>query len=106
MAEEIPRRSRFSELADLDRLTCPVLSIIGDEGFQADDPYLLQALLPDCRTVIIDGQDHSVLVEAHREVRRLVIDWVLEHHLTGDATADVTAVTAVTEGAPTGADAG
>ncbi|MDQ1287102.1 MAG: Hydrolase [Actinomycetota bacterium] len=77
MVEDIPRGPLLG-LADLDRIACPVLSIIGDEGFQADDPHLLETLLRTCRTVIIDDQDHSVLVEAHREVRRLVIDWVYE----------------------------
>jgi 3-oxoadipate enol-lactonase len=95
MAEEIPD-GPLLDLEDLDRLTCPVLSIIGDEGFQADDPYLLETLLPDCRTVIIDGQDHSVLVEAHREVRRLVIDWVCERHLTGGLSPAACPADAVT----------
>lgn len=81
MADEIPQ-GPLLELVDLDRLTCPVLTILGDEGFQADDPYLLERILPDCRTVIIGDQDHSVLVEAHREVRTLLIDWIFEQHLT------------------------
>lgn len=85
MMEDIPK-GPLLELADLDQLTCPVMTIIGDEGFQADDPYLLESMLPDCRTVIIPDQDHSVLVEAHREVRTLVIDWVFEQHLTGRAS--------------------
>lgn len=82
MMEEIPK-GRMLDLADLDQLTSPVLTILGDEGFQADDPYLLERTLPDCRTVIIKDQDHSVLVEAHREVRTILIDWVFEQHLTG-----------------------
>lgn len=77
MAEDIPRDGLL-DLDDLDQIACPVLSVIGSEGHQADDPYLLESLLPDCRTVIIEDQDHSVLVEAHREVRRLLIDWIHE----------------------------
>jgi 3-oxoadipate enol-lactonase len=61
---------------DLQQITCPVLNIIGDNGCQSEDPYFLQSLLPDCSTVVIEDQDHSVLVEAHRTVRRLVLDWV------------------------------
>lgn len=79
MAEEIPK-GPLIELDDLQRIDCPVLSIVGDEGFQADDPYLLESMLPDCRTEIIHGQDHSVLVEAHHKVRGMLIDWVFEHH--------------------------
>lgn len=86
MIDEIPQGPLLA-LNELDRITCPVMSIIGDEGFQADDPYLLESILTNCRTVIIPDQDHSVLVEAHRDVRTLVIDWIFEQHLTGlDAT--------------------
>jgi 3-oxoadipate enol-lactonase len=81
MAEEIPQ-GPLVDLVDLYRIECPVLTILGDEGFQSDDPYLLESILPDCRTVIIADQDHSVLVEAHREVRKLLIDWVGEQQLT------------------------
>lgn len=82
MVEQIPDGPMLS-LTDIRRITCPVLSIIGDEGFQADEPYLLESMLPDCRTVIIDDQDHSVLVEAHREIRKMLIDWIFEHHPAG-----------------------
>lgn len=61
---------------DLLALTCPVLSIVGSEGFHADDPLALQAALPDCRTEVVEGQNHSVLVERHRLVRELVLDWI------------------------------
>jgi 3-oxoadipate enol-lactonase len=82
MAEQIPDGPMLS-LDDLDRITCPVLSIIGDEGFQADDPYLLESMLPNCETVIVDDQDHSVLVEAHRYVREVLIEWIVKHHDAG-----------------------
>lgn len=86
MMEEIPQ-GPLLDLEALDRLTCPVLTIIGEEGFQSDDPYLLESILPNCRTVIVDEQDHSVLVEAHREVRTLLIDWVFEQHASRLAAA-------------------
>jgi 3-oxoadipate enol-lactonase len=66
-------------LPDLRLIRCPVLSIVGSEGFQRDDLTGLQNALPDCRTVVIEGQNHSVLVERHRTVRSLVLDWVAEH---------------------------
>lgn len=68
------------DLTELSRITVPVLSIIGSDGFQADDPYQLESLLPNCQTVVIQDQDHSVLVEAHRQVRALLLDWVFAHH--------------------------
>lgn len=64
---------------DLDALTAPVLSIVGSEGFQRHDLMALQAALPNCRTEVIEGQNHSVLVERHRTVRDLVVDWVCRH---------------------------
>ncbi|MBL7499549.1 alpha/beta hydrolase [Frankia sp. CNm7] len=79
MVEEIATGPML-DLTDLSRITVPVLSIIGGDGFQADDPYQLEGLLPDCRTVVIPDQDHSVLVEAHRQVRELLLDWVFSHH--------------------------
>ncbi|MBL7494008.1 alpha/beta hydrolase [Frankia sp. AgB1.9] len=79
MVEEIPTGPML-DLTDLSQITVPVLSIIGSDGFQADDPYLLESLLPDCRTVVIPDQDHSVLVEAHRQVRELLLDWIFSHH--------------------------
>ncbi|MBL7501652.1 alpha/beta hydrolase [Frankia sp. CNm7] len=75
MAEEIPSGPML-DLVDLSRITIPVLSIVGSDGFQADDPYLLEGVLPNCRTVVIQDQDHSVLVEAHRQVRDLLLDWI------------------------------
>lgn len=62
--------------AELAAVTCPVLSILGDQGFQSDDPLAVQALLPNCRTEVIEGQGHSVLVERHRTVRSMVLDFV------------------------------
>lgn len=80
MVRQIPTGPMLSP-ADLRALTCPVLSIIGENGFHAADPYELRELLPDCTTVVIPEQDHSVLVEAHRRIRELLIDWV---HGRGD----------------------
>jgi 3-oxoadipate enol-lactonase len=90
IVEEIPSGPLLS-LEDLDQIRCPTMTIIGSEGFQADDPYLLESMLPNCRTMIIEDQDHSVLVEAHREVRAMVIDWVFEQHLTSPLGDDETA---------------
>ena len=78
MVPEIPTGCLLS-VADLATITCPVLNVVGDTGYQADDPYFLQSLLPHCETVVLAGQDHSVLVEAHRTVRELVLGWVAAH---------------------------
>ncbi|WP_103337764.1 alpha/beta fold hydrolase [Amycolatopsis sp. CA-126428] len=64
---------------DLDAIRCPVLSIVGSEGFQQDDLTAVAASLPHCHTNVIDGQGHSVLVERHQTVRRILLGWLAEH---------------------------
>ncbi|WP_052711044.1 alpha/beta hydrolase [Pseudofrankia sp. DC12] len=88
MAEEIPS-GPLLDLVDLSRITMPVLSVVGSDGFQAEDPYLLEGVLPDCRTVVIQDQDHSVLVEAHRQVRDLLLDWIFRKPVATAASRDL-----------------
>ncbi|SNR33202.1 alpha/beta hydrolase fold [Haloechinothrix alba] len=63
---------------ELRALHCPVMTVVGSDGFQRDDPYALQAVLPSCRTEVINDQDHSVLVERHHLLRYLLLNWVTE----------------------------
>ncbi|MGH3431232.1 MAG: alpha/beta fold hydrolase [Thermocrispum sp.] len=86
MVQDLPR-APWLDAADLDRLLIPVLSVVGSEGFQRHDLTALQSALPNCRTEVIDGQHHSVLVERHRTVRELVIDWVAKHHISQGVAA-------------------
>jgi len=85
IVEDVPRGPLLDE-QDLGALTVPVLSIVGSEGFQSGDLNALQSALPNCRTEVIQGQNHSVLVERHRTVRRLLLDWVTEIE-TGEKAA-------------------
>jgi pimeloyl-ACP methyl ester carboxylesterase len=57
-------------------IACPVLSVVGGEGFQAEEPMAMQALLPSCRTVVIPDQGHSVLVERHHALRGPLLEWI------------------------------
>ena len=82
MLDEIPSGRMMSE-EDLQAVVCPVLNIIGGGGYQAEAPEMLQSMLPNCRTEVLEGQDHSVLVEAHRRVRELVLTWVRDHEPDG-----------------------
>jgi 3-oxoadipate enol-lactonase len=75
---DIPLGPRL-DLEDVRSIDCPVLSILGSEGFHQDDLHFLQAALPRCRTEVLAGADHAVLVESHRTVRELVLRWVDEH---------------------------
>lgn len=77
IVEEVPQGPLLDAEA-LRGIRCPVLSIVGSEGFQSDNLLAVQSSLPDCRTEVIDGQNHSVLVERHRTVRTLLLDWIEE----------------------------
>lgn len=78
MAEEVPLGPLMT-LDDVRSLQCPVLSLLGSHGYQSDDLDALTSLLPRSESHIFDGQGHSVLVEQHRQVRELLIDWVARH---------------------------
>jgi pimeloyl-ACP methyl ester carboxylesterase len=73
-------QGRLLSAAELRALPTPVLHILGGEGLQGEDPRALERALSHCRTVVIPGQDHSVLVDAHRKVRELLIPWVRGIH--------------------------
>ena len=79
MITDVPQ-GRLMTAEDLLALPTPVLHILGGEGLQGDDPHALERALSHCRTVVIPGQDHSVLVDAHRKVRELLIPWVRGIH--------------------------
>jgi 3-oxoadipate enol-lactonase len=77
IVEDVP--SGPIDEAALAAFTLPVLSVLGSEGFQSEDLYGVERLIPDCRTEVIAGQDHSVLVERHHELRPLLLDWIAQH---------------------------
>jgi len=75
IAEEVPLGPLLT-LDDIAAIRCPVLSILGSNGYQADDLEALTSLLPNGEVHVFDGQGHSVLVEQHKHVRELVLRWV------------------------------
>ncbi|HEY2702003.1 MAG TPA: alpha/beta fold hydrolase [Pseudonocardiaceae bacterium] len=75
MAQEVPLGPLLS-LGDVEAIRCPVLSILGRDGYQSGDLEALTSLLPRGELHVFDGQGHSVLVERHREVRELVLAWI------------------------------
>jgi len=75
MVRDVPLGPLLS-LQEVERIRCPVLSILGRYGYQSEDLEALTALLPRGELHVIDGQGHSVLVERHREVRELVLAWI------------------------------
>ena len=96
MVADLPE-GRLMSAEDLRTLPTPVLHILGGEGLQGEDPHALERALSNCRTVVLAGQDHSVLVDAHRKVRELLIPWVRGIHTDVpwiNAAADARALTA------------
>jgi pimeloyl-ACP methyl ester carboxylesterase len=75
IAQEVPLGPLLS-LDDVAAIRCPVLSILGSEGYQSDDLQALTSLLPNGEVHVFDGQGHSVLVEQHKNVRELVLRWI------------------------------
>jgi pimeloyl-ACP methyl ester carboxylesterase len=75
IAEEVPLGPLLS-VDDVAAIRCPVLSILGSNGYQADDLEALTTLLPNGEVHVFDGQGHSVLVEQHKSVRELVLRWI------------------------------
>lgn len=75
IAQEVPLGPLLS-LDEVAAIRCPVLSIVGSAGYQADDLTALTSLLPNGEVHVFEGQGHSVLVERHKSVRELVLRWV------------------------------
>ncbi len=78
MAEEVPLGPLLT-WEQVAAIGCPVLSILGSHGYQADDLEALTSMLPHGELHVFEGQGHSVLVEQHREVRELVLKWIERH---------------------------
>ncbi|MCX5172710.1 alpha/beta fold hydrolase [Streptomyces antibioticus] len=77
LSQEIPA----SQVLTRDRIrtvSCPVLAVYGGDSDLAEQAPRLKALLPDCRTVVVPGHEHSVLVEASGTVGGHILTLVEE----------------------------
>ena len=63
LGRDIPA-SRVLTEEQIAAVRCPVLGVYGGDSDLAGQAPWLEAVLPDCRTVIVPGHEHSVLVEA------------------------------------------
>ena len=63
IGQDIPASTVLTDL-QIASLSCPVLALYGGDSDVAELAPLLEELLPDCRSVIIPGHEHSILVEA------------------------------------------
>ncbi|MEV2190210.1 alpha/beta hydrolase [Streptomyces phaeochromogenes] len=63
LARDIPLSEVLTE-DQIRAVRCPVLALYGGESALVERAPWLESLLPDCRTVVVPGHEHSVLVEA------------------------------------------
>jgi len=57
-------------------ITCPVLAIYGSKSDLAEQAPLLRDEMSNCTTLVIPGQEHSVLIEVPDTVRDTVLTWL------------------------------
>ncbi|MER5429963.1 alpha/beta hydrolase [Streptomyces sp. NPDC002588] len=77
LARDIPA-SRVLTEDQIASVGCPVLGVYGGDSDLAEQAPWLEAVLPDCRTVVVPGHEHSILVEASGTVGGHVLTLV-EH---------------------------
>jgi pimeloyl-ACP methyl ester carboxylesterase len=63
LAQDIPASGVLRE-DQIRSVRCPVLGVYGGDSDLALLAPWLESVLPDCRTVVVPGHEHSVLVEA------------------------------------------
>ncbi|RLV10032.1 alpha/beta hydrolase [Streptomyces griseocarneus] len=77
-ARDVPA-SRVLDDDAIRAVDCPVLALYGAESELAVQEGWLRSLLPQCRTVVIPGQEHWVLVGATEPTGDLILDWIRAH---------------------------
>jgi pimeloyl-ACP methyl ester carboxylesterase len=77
IADDIPASDRLDE--DLSKVTCPVFAIFGGDSDLSEQVPWLESSLRSCRTVVIPGQGHSVLVQKTAQTTELIVNWVREY---------------------------
>ncbi|MEU8588778.1 alpha/beta hydrolase [Streptomyces sp. NPDC048664] len=87
IVDDIPAGPALTE-EQIGSVRCPALFLYGGDSDLAELAPWLRSLLPDCRTVVLPGHEHSVLVEAPRTVGQHVlalIQAVAAQHGAADA---------------------
>ncbi|CAL2063762.1 hypothetical protein GPN2_13031 [Streptomyces murinus] len=75
LGRDIPA-SRVHTEAEIGAVRCPVLGVYGGDSDLADLIPLHEARLPDFRSVVLPGHEHSVLVEAPGAVGGHILDLI------------------------------
>ncbi|MET7452190.1 alpha/beta hydrolase [Streptomyces sp. NPDC005574] len=86
LARDIPAGRVLTE-DHVRSVRCPVLGVYGGDSDLALLAPWLEALLPDCRTVVVPGHEHSVLVEAAGVVGGHVLSLIREASTPGAAAS-------------------
>lgn len=86
LAQDIPA-SRVLTEDEISSVRCPVLGLYGGDSDLAEHAPWLEALLPDCRTVVVPGHEHSVLVEASGTVGGHILSLI--HGSTGPVPVEL-----------------
>ncbi|WP_069772679.1 alpha/beta fold hydrolase [Streptomyces sp. LUP30] len=86
LGRDIPA-SRVLTQAQIAAVRCPVLGLYGGDSDLAELAPRLESALPDCRTVVVPGHEHSVLVEASGTVGGHVLGLVEEVERTAGRVA-------------------
>jgi pimeloyl-ACP methyl ester carboxylesterase len=77
IAEDIPASPVLTE-ERIRSVSCPVLAVYGGDSDLAEQAPWLESLLTDCRTVVVPGHEHSVLVEASGTVGGHILSLIHE----------------------------
>jgi pimeloyl-ACP methyl ester carboxylesterase len=65
----------------LGALECPTLLLFGEHSDIFSRAVLLEQLIPKAELHVLEGIDHTALMSATPEVRRLIIDWLDAHRV-------------------------
>ncbi|MGI5134181.1 MULTISPECIES: alpha/beta fold hydrolase [unclassified Streptomyces] len=77
LGRDIPASPVLTE-EEIRSVRCPVLGVYGGDSDLAELVPWLESLLPDCRTVVLPGHEHSVLVEAQGAVGGHILAFLQE----------------------------
>jgi pimeloyl-ACP methyl ester carboxylesterase len=72
---------------ELEALTCPVLLLFGEHSDIFTRAELLERLIPRGELHVLEGIDHTALMSATPEVRRLIIEWLAAHRAAESPSA-------------------
>lgn len=83
--EELPHGDMLTH-DELAAVSCPVLAIYAGEWHIKDEAPQLVAWVRDCSTTVIEGQDHSILVNVPGTVCGLALPWIADKHALAQAS--------------------